>query len=126
MKTTITTDEPETTKSFCWWRWITIYVPLFVLGVVVLYILSDIIMKHLALKTIRSKMACLPEFPTATASPPPALPQVSPGAPMVHVPSHHMPPAATMTQPDGFSSSLHSFVLPPLTRGGNGPRMLNN
>ena len=88
-------------------RWLCVYLPVLILAGVVLYVVSDLIMKQLALHTLKTKMAALPDLPTtAAAVRGPGPPEVRmPPPPMMHV------PLDVMTA----NSSLHSYVLNPLS-----------
>lgn len=93
------------------YRWLTFYIPIIVVAGFVLYILSELFMKHLALRTIQHHLASLPEVPPSLPGgvPPtrttatPAATFSPPGGAITMTPS---PPTALTA-----SESLHSYVL---------------
>ena len=102
------------TVSSSLYRWLTVYLPLLVVAGFILYVLSEIVMKHLAFRTIQQHLAHLPEVPTALptlsttaaamASPLPHNFQTTNNValPPLRLPSFQIPTA---------SESLHSYVL---------------
>jgi hypothetical protein len=65
-------------------RWLLVYLPLVLLVGTVLYVLCELAMKHLAVRSLHSQLLALPErppvAPAATMLPPPAVPR-PPAAP---------------------------------------------
>ena len=81
-------------------RWLTYYLPCLILLGFLLYVLSELFMKHLALRTIQQHLSGLPETPAAAvriAENPAPQPVLNPG--LLQAPSIRS------------TGSLHSYVL---------------
>lgn len=120
------------------YRWLTFYLPILVVVGFLLYILSELFMKHLALRTIQQHLAALPEVPTTLPSAPPmglsklpgpsaaaVLPTSSPVTAATNTRPVATLPGVTQTgafnravlRPSSSAGTLHSYVL--LRRGPN-------
>lgn len=93
----LATSRPSATHTLC--RWLTFYLPILVILGFVVYILAELFMKHLALRTVQHQLAALPDLPML---PPAASRQSNP-----------TPAPAPARPPTTFTATSWRASLPP-------------
>ena len=88
-------DEVAPPSAQRWYRWLTRYIPFLLVVLVLLYVVSEILLKHLAFRSLQQDMIELPEMPPplSSRSPAPSMNELN------HVPSlkSHTEPKTTTT-----------------------------